>query len=225
VRLTLLADVHANLPALEAVLRDPRGRGERVVCAGDMVGYYPWPNEVLDLLRSHRADCVRGDHKRGLLGRVDITWFHDDAATALAWTRERLTAESLDYLASLEDRRRFRAGDRLVAVHHGSPGEDDEYVMPEHLSSGLLVAAEADIVFLGHTHHPMVGRYPDGLVVNPGSVGQPRDGDPRASYATIDTEALTAEVRRVPYDVEAVADRVREVRLPQGLANRLREGR
>lgn len=226
VRLTVLADPHGNLPALEAVIQAQKHhRTDRIVCAGDLVGYYPWPNEVLELLRSRNADCIRGNHDRGVLGLAEIGWFNENAAVALEWTMARLTAESKDYLWSIENRRRFRAGERLVAVYHGSPSDDDEYVLPEQLSSGLLVAAKADILILGHSHLPMMGKFREGLVLNPGSVGQPRDGDPRASYAVLDTAKLTAVIHRVGYDIEAVVERVAKERLPARLGERLRAGR
>jgi putative phosphoesterase len=225
VRLVVLSDPHANLPALEAVLRDARGRGDRLLCAGDLVGYHPWPNDVIEVLRANRVECIRGDHDRGVLGILDIGMFDDAGAHALEWTGERLTEESRAFLRSIEDRRRLRLGERLVAMHHGSPAEDDEAVFPEHLSPGLLHTARADLLLLGHTHVPMTARYPEGIVVNPGSVGQPRDGDPRASYAVVDLPSLAAEVRRVPYDVEAVVEQLARERLPAALGERLREGR
>jgi len=198
---------------------------DRVVCAGDLVGYYPWPNEVIDLLRSHNVDCVRGKHDRAAIGHLDVTWFAAHAATVLEWTVARLSEGSRNFLLSLENHRRFRAGERLVAVYNGSPLDEDEAIFPEAMSGGLLVGAKVDVLLLGNTHIPAIGRYGNGLVLNPGSVGQPRDGDPRAAYATVDTETLTAEVHRVPYDIDRVATRMEEERLPASLAARLREGR
>ena len=221
-----MSDVHANLPALEAVLKDlRRHHPEKVVCAGDLIGYYPWPNEVIDLLRSNNVDCVRGKHDRAAIGHLEIHWFAAHAATALEWTVARLSEESKNYLLSLENHRRFRAGARLVAVYSGSPLDEDEAIFPEAMSGGLLVGAQADVLVLGNTHIPAMGRYGNGVVLNPGSVGQPRDGDPRAAYGTVDTETLTAEVHRVPYDIEAVATRMEEEQLPESLVARLREGR
>ena len=224
-RLALIADPHANRPAIEAVLEAiDRERVDRIVCAGDLVGYNPWPNEVVALLRERGVLAIRGNHDRAALTGTAVG-FNPVAAEALAWTAKRLTAETVATLRELEDRTRFPAGRATVAVYHGSPRDDDEYVFPEDASEDLVDAAGTRIVVLGHTHVPMYCAYPSGIVVNPGSVGQPRDGDPRAAYAVLDTATEEWRVERVPYDVARVQSAIRRAGLPRFLAARLAVGR
>lgn len=224
-RLALISDPHANLPALEAVLRAIDGEGvDRVVCAGDLVGYNPWPNEVIALLRDRSVLMIRGNHDRAALaGRR--AGFNPFAAEALLWTTKQLAEEGASLLRRLEDRTRFDAGQETVAVYHGSPRDDDEYVYPEDATEDLVRVADADFVVLGHTHVPMFCAYPSGIVVNPGSVGQPRDGDPRAAYGVLDTATEEWRVERVVYDVAAVQRAIRHAGLPSHLADRLAVGR
>ena len=223
-RLAVLADVHANLPALEAVLRDvdslsPAG----LWVAGDLVGYNPWPNEVLQILRDRHAKAIRGNHDRGVLGD-DPFRFNELAAAALRWTRIQLTPGSVGYLKDLEDRTRTTMPEGVVAMYHGSPRDDDEYVFPYTADDSLVRKAGAPFVILGHTHLPMARAFRSGLLVNPGSVGQPRDGDPRAAWGLLDLSTRTFGLRRVPYDIDAVATAIRRTGLPTELADRLYAG-
>ena len=224
-RLALISDPHANLPALQAVLaaidREPV---DRIVCAGDLVGYNPWPNEVLALLRERGVLAIRGNHDRAALTGSAIG-LNPIAAEALAWTAKRLTPETFATLRKLDNRTRFPAGDATVAVYHGSPRDDDEYVFPEDAAEDLVRAAGVEVVVLGHTHVPMYCAYPTGIIVNPGSVGQPRDGDPRAAYALLDTDTEEWRVERVPYDIASVQRAIHRAGLPRFLADRLALGR
>jgi len=223
-RIAVLSDVHSNLPALRAVLEDVDGVGLNTIwVAGDLVGYNPRPNEVLELLRERKVRAIRGNHDRAALGG-DMSWFNELAVAALRWTRIVLTPASVGYLTNLEDRTRGAMPDGVVAMYHGSPRHDDEYVMPWMSSEGLVAMTGAPFVILGHTHLPMAKAFRSGLLVNPGSVGQPRDGDPRASWGVLDTGRRTFEVRRVPYDIDAVATEIRRFGLPIELAERLYAG-
>ena len=223
-RLALISDPHANLPALEAVLRALDREGvDRIVCAGDLVGYNPWPNEVVALLRDRGVLAIRGNHDRAMLGGK-MAAFNPIAAQALAWTATHLTSETMASLRRMEDRTRFVAGSKTVAVYHGSPRDDDEYVYPENATEDLVRAAGAEMVVLGHTHVPMYAAYPSGIVVNPGSVGQPRDDDPRAAYAVLDTTTEDWRVERVAYDVASAQHAIERAGLPRFLAARLAFG-
>ena len=223
-RLAVLADVHSNLPALEAVLADvDRVRPDGIWVAGDLTGYNPWPNEVLEILRNRKVRAIRGNHDRGAIGG-DTSWFNELAAAAVRWTRIHLTPASVGYLKDLEDRTRGTMPEGLVAMYHGSPRNDDEYVFPWTADESVVRTAGAPFVILGHTHLPMAFPFRSGLLVNPGSVGQPRDGDPKAAWGLLDLGARTFEVRRVPYDVEAVAAQIRKADLPHELADRLYAG-
>jgi putative phosphoesterase len=223
-RIAVLSDVHGNLPALRAVLEDVDRLGLSTIwVAGDHVGYNPWPNEVLEILRSRKVRAIRGNHDRAVLGG-DTSWFNELAAAAIRWTRIVLAPAGVGYLKELEDRTRGTMPEGLVAMYHGSPRHDDEYVMPWMASEDLVALAGAPYVILGHTHLPMLASFRSGLLVNPGSVGQPRDGNPRAAWGVLDTGRRAFEVRRVPYDVDAVATAIRRVGLPGDLADRLYAG-
>ena len=223
-RLAILADVHSNLPALEAVLRDvdslsPSG----IWVAGDLIGYNPWPNEVLQILRDRQTKAIRGNHDRAALGE-DPFRFNELAATAMRWTRIQLTPGNVGYLKEMEDRTRAELPEGAVAMYHGSPRDDDEYVFPWAADESLVKKAGAPFVILGHTHLPMALSFRSGLLVNPGSVGQPRDRDPRAAWGLLDLTRRTFQVRRVAYDIDAVAAAIRRAGLPIELADRLYSG-
>jgi len=224
VRIAVLSDVHANLPALRAVLADLDAiRPDEVWCAGDLVGYNPWPNEVLEILKARRVKAIRGNHERAVLSG-DTSWFNELAAAAVKWTRIHAAPSSVGYLKDLQDRTRATFADGTIAMYHGSPRNDDEYVLPWSASPDLVAQAQADVVILGHTHLPMAFAWPVGMLVNPGSVGQPRDGDPRAAWGLLDTSRRTFDMRRVPYDVDVVAREIRRVGLPPELGERLFSG-
>lgn len=223
-RIAVLADVHANLPALEAVLADVDARRpDEIWVAGDHVGYNPWPNEVLEILRRRQVKAIRGNHDRAVLGG-DTSWFNDLAAAAIRWTRVVLAPAGMGYLKSLEDRIRGRTAEGVVAMYHGSPRNDDEYVMPWAADEALVEMARAPFVLLGHTHLPMSLAFRSGLLVNPGSVGQPRDGDPRAAWGLLDTTARLFELRRVAYDIGRVVHEIHRAGLPAELGERLLYG-
>ncbi len=223
-RIALLSDVHSNLPALQAVLADlDTLRPDQVWVAGDLVGYNPWPNEVLQILKDRHVRAIRGNHDRATLGG-DTSWFNELAAAAIRWTRIVLTPASVGYLSSLEDRTRSRVPEGVVAMYHGSPRNDDEYVMPWAADEALVRMSGAPFTILGHTHLPMSLAFPSGLLVNPGSVGQPRDQDPRAAWGLLDTTARAFVIRRVAYDIGAVVKEIHKAGLPAELGERLQYG-
>src|SRR6266705_3517786 len=202
-RLAVLSDVHSNLPALQAVLADvDRIAPDGIWVAGDLVGYNPWPNEVLEILRERHVRAIRGNHDRGAIGG-DTSWFNELAAEGVRWTRIHLAPAGVGYLKDLEDRTRSTMPEGVVAMYHGSPRNDDEYVFPWTADEALVQKAGAPFVILGHTHLPMARSFRSGLLVNPGSVGQPRDSDPRAAWGLLDLTRRTFAIRRVPYDLDA----------------------
>ncbi len=223
-RIALLADIHGNLPALEAVLRDVDIQGaDAIWVAGDIVGYNPWPNEVVQVLKDRKVKAIRGNHDRAAL-TGDTSWFNEVAAQAIRWTRIVLTPASVGYLKFLEDRTRVTMPHGTVAMFHGSPRNDDEYVLPWAADEYLVRMAHAQFTVLGHTHIPMAFSSRYGILVNPGSVGQPRDRDPRAAWALLDTATGGVGQRRIPYVVGAVAAAIHKAGLPAELAERLRWG-
>ncbi len=223
-RIAVLADVHANLPALRVVLADVDAhRPDQIWVAGDLVGYNPWPNEVIQVLKDRHVRAIRGNHDRAALSG-DTSWFNELAAEALRWTRIVLTPASVGYLSSLEDRTRSRVAEGVVTMYHGSPRNDDEYVMPWAADEALARMSGAPFTILGHTHLPMSLAFPSGLLVNPGSVGQPRDQDPRAAWGLLDTAARRFVVRRVAYDIGVVVKEIHKAGLPAELGERLPYG-
>ncbi|WP_277554673.1 metallophosphoesterase family protein [Halobaculum limi] len=229
-RLGVVSDVHGNRIALDAVLDDmPPVDG--LVCAGDVVGYNPWPAACLERVRDCGVPTVMGNHDRAVATGTAFR-FNQMASAGVEYARERLDDDAIEWLASLPDRR--TVADGRVAVVHGHPADPDRYTYPDDFSGDLLdVAAdrlgvdagELDALILGHTHVQGYEVFPEGVVCNPGSVGQPRDGDPRAAYAVLDVAERTVEQRRVEYDIDAVADAVEEAGLPERIGSRLYDGK
>ena len=239
-RLAVLSDIHANLAALEAVRLDLPAVDE-VWVLGDIVGYGPQPNEVIAVLQEMGARSVLGNHDGAAIGTVDTSWFNPDAARAIEWTAEVVDENSRAYLAALPE---VRVEGELTAVH-GSPRDPMwEYITGSGVAAANLSAFETRLCLHGHTHVPIVFQSDDGQVepvaatpgtpvsvsagralVNPGSVGQPRDGNPAASYLVLDTDSGSLEFRRVAYDIEATQELMHRAGLPPRLAERLDYGR
>lgn len=218
-RVGLVSDIHGNRVALDAVIADMPDV-DRLVCAGDVVGYNPWHAACVEWIRDRAVPTVMGNHDRAVAGGGNFA-FNSMAGAGVRHARETVSEEQIDWLADLPDRRRVL--DDRVALVHGHPENPDRYTYPEEFHPGLL--GEADVLVLGHTHVQGHEVYDEGIVVNPGSVGQPRDGDPRAAYAVLDLDAMTVDERRVPYDIDRVVHAVAEAGLPERIGTRLREGR
>lgn len=232
----MLSDIHSNLVALDAVLAKV-GAVDAIWHLGDVVGYGPEPDGVVDRLSSLGAVGVRGNHDAAATGGTEISWFNPEARAAMEWTREAISDATRAWLAALPQRR-MEANFTLV---HGSPRDPTwEYVTSAALARAGLSAISTEHGLHGHTHIPIAFTMVDGrmrtlapragntvalgegrTLLNPGSVGQPRDGDPRASYLILDTTAGTATWGRVAYDIEAVRTMMRAAGLPARLADRL----
>ncbi|MCB0882472.1 MAG: metallophosphoesterase family protein [Thermoleophilia bacterium] len=240
--IAILSDVHGNLHALEAVLEAVAGRGiARWWCLGDMVGYGAFPAETLAACVAGAERCLAGNHDLGAAGRVPMAEFSDAAAVALAWTAERLDDDAMRALARLQP----QDVDSSPPLYHASPRDPVwEYVLTPRQAEHALVDSPRPLTLVGHTHMAAAWNLTgaDGLrrirvdqgaialgrgrwLVNPGSVGQPRDHDPRASWAVFDPENETIEVIRTPYDVHGAQAAIRDAGLPRLLADRLGEGR
>lgn len=220
-KVAVIADIHSNRPALEAVLRGI-GDVKEIYCLGDLVGYNPFPDEVVEKVRERGVRCVLGNHDHAVV-TGNVFGFNPYAARAVLWTRKKMKEKNIAYLASLplELRNSFY-------MVHGSPRRClEEYVAldyPDEVLKSFFVMAQRSIVALAHTHVPYVRRLGDRLLFNPGSVGQPRDHDPRASYALLDVDKRQVEIKRVRYDVEDVVEAVTREGLPRVLGYRLRGG-
>jgi diadenosine tetraphosphatase ApaH/serine/threonine PP2A family protein phosphatase len=240
-RVAVVSDIHSNLHALEAVLEalDEESPDE-LWCLGDLVGYGPRPNECCALIAERAQVCLAGNHDLAITGALDMDEFHGDAAAAARWNREQLTPESRAILHELEP----HATTHGVALYHGSARDPVwEYVLSDEAALATLAVAGVPLVLVGHSHVALRvtatenvvdgGLAAAGLelelaglqaVLNPGSVGQPRDGDPRAAWLLLDLEAQKAAFHRVEYDIAATQQEMREAGLPEFLAARLELG-
>jgi predicted phosphodiesterase len=239
-RVAVISDVHAKYHALEDVLRDVDADGvDAVWCLGDTVGYGPRPNECCDVIRERSDHCLVGNHDLVVLGELDLGDFNEEAAAAARWTADVLTDESGDFLQRLEPSGHFHG----VDLFHASARDPVwEYVLSEEAARATLELAAAPLILVGHSHVALAiaqdgaevvgGLAPGGTQVelqghwllNPGSVGQPRDGDPRAAWLLLDLDRRFAAFHRVPYPVQRTQDEMHERGLPETLAARLARG-
>jgi len=228
-RLAVISDVHANRPALTAVFDDcPTVDGW--LCAGDVVGYGPHPGFCVDAMRDREITTVLGNHDRAVVTNSDFS-FNSSARDGVVYARQTLTVNQQSWLSGRSTA--LSSFDGRVAVVHGHPNDPDRYVYPALFSGDDIGAARetvpgaehCDVLICGHTHVQAYEQFDEGVVLNPGSVGQPRDSDARAAYALLDLETLSVENRRVDYDIEAVVKAVEESGLPESSGTRLRKGR
>lgn len=228
-RLAIFSDIHANLPALEAVLADIASRQfDGLYCLGDLVGYAPFPNEVAERIRLEQIPTIMGNYDDGVgFERDDCGCAYREADEkrrgdqSLAWTKAHVTAENKAFLRTLAPELRFEADGRRVLLVHGSPRKINEYLFEDRPLSSfqrLAASSNADIIVYGHTHKPYTKLVDDVLFVNVGSVGKPKDGDRRACYAILDTLAPAAEFVRVEYDLPRVTAAIRASELPPEFA-------
>jgi predicted phosphodiesterase len=241
-RVAVLSDIHANRQAFEAVLADAASTSvDELWCLGDVVGYGADPNACVDLARGHAAVCLAGNHDLAVTGGLSLSEFSRGAELAARWTQEVIGPDQLDYLTALEPARSVDG----LGLYHGSPRDPIwEYVLSALLAELCFDVAPERIVLIGHSHVALSFVRREGEIatgqrreaddevnirhgewlLNPGSVGQPRDGDPRASWLLLDTDAHTANWRRVEYDIGGAAAAIRQARLPDSLAERLGYG-
>lgn len=224
-RLAIIADVHSNIHALEAVVRElDKVDYDMLLCAGDVVGYGANPNECCSKVRDLADLVVFGNHELAAL-TGDVIWMNPHAAKAAIWTTGMLTRESKEFLSQLELEARADLEGRTCAMYHGSVGSAVRYVYEDDVNDSMLKEADCSVLVLGHTHVPYAVRFPQGIAVNPGSVGQPRDGDPRASFAVLDTKNMQCKIQRTEYDTEAAWEAIVGSGLPDYLGERLLVGR
>jgi len=240
-RVAVISDIHGNLHALEAVLQDvDEQRVDVTWCLGDLVGYGPRPNECCAEVERAAQLCLVGNHDLGVLGRIPLAEFSDDAAAAARWSQSVLNAEARAFLERLES----LGSAEDVELFHASPRDPVwEYVLSDEVALAAFRLTSAPVVLVGHSHVALAFVLENGAVdgavvpggaeidvaegrfiLNPGSVGQPRDGDPRAAYLVLDLDARRALHRRVAYPIERTQKEIRERGLPEALADRLAHG-
>jgi diadenosine tetraphosphatase ApaH/serine/threonine PP2A family protein phosphatase len=246
VRYLLISDLHGNYEALAAVLDHARGHYDRIVCCGDLVGYGPDPNRIVEWARANLFAVIRGNHDRACCGIDDLEWFNPIAQAASRWTMAELTPENTAWLRTLP---RGPIAVNGFTIAHGSPLDEDEYISSLTDADNLYDYLESSVTFIGHTHlqggfawsegnrsaiarpkssESVVGFRldPDGIyLINPGSTGQPRDADPRAAYAIFHSEERAVTLHRVAYDFDAVRQKIENSGLPPALGWRLAFGK
>jgi putative phosphoesterase len=218
-RLGVISDVHGNRVALDAVF-DEMPAVDRLVCAGDVVGYNPWPAECVTAIRERSVPTVMGNHDRAVASDSAFG-FNSMAQAGVEYAREHLGESALAWLADLPDERMLLDG--RVKVVHGHPDDPDHYTYPAEFAPDLLDGE--DLLVMGHTHVQHHAVFDEGIVLNPGSVGQPRDGNPDAAFAVVDLDAGEVDEHRVAYDIDRVADEIDAAGLPTRLGQRLYKGR
>lgn len=244
-RYLILSDIHANWEALQAVLAKAKASYDRIVCCGDVVGYGADPDAVTEWTRSNIGSIVRGNHDKACAGLEDLEWFNALARTSALWTQAIMKPDNIGYLHDLVKGPERIDGFQIV---HGSPLDEDEYVVSEQDVAQVAPYLDASVSFFGHTHlqcgflcHRNGVKRLRGVdaesnaqvldldsdasyLINPGSVGQPRDGDPRAAYAIYQPDARLVTLCRAEYDVAAAQRKILEAGLPELLALRLEAG-
>lgn len=244
-RYLILSDIHANWEALQAVLGQVRSEYDRIVCCGDLVGYGADPDPVTEWVRANVGAIVRGNHDKAAAGLEDLEWFNPVAKQSALWTQAAMKPENIAYLRDLA-----RGPEKIdgFQILHGSPLDEDEYVVTEHDVGQIAPYLDSSLSFFGHTHlqggflchrNGVIGLRGvdegsnDGAIqlesdvsylINPGSVGQPRDGDPRAAYAVYEPEARLVTLFRTEYDVAKAQEKILKAGLPEMLAARLEAG-
>lgn len=244
-RFLILSDIHANWEALESVLTDARGRFDRIVCLGDLVGYGADPDLVTEWVWQNAELVIRGNHDKACAGLEDLEWFNPVAQFSALWTQKITKPKNIVYLRKLPKGPAEVEGFQVV---HGSPLDEDEYLLSDQDARQIAPYLDLAITFFGHTH--VQGGFlclPNGVkrlakpkrasnaetieldpdayyLINPGSVGQPRDSDPRAAYALYDRERKLVEFRRVEYPVAVAQQKILDAGLPDVLAHRLSAG-
>ena len=237
----IISDIHSNLEALDAVLLQ-MGSVERILCLGDIVGYGPNPNECVEIIRAKKALCVAGNHDKAVLGEIDISHFPPDGQEAVIWTLSEMKKDNLAFLKSLPLEIRQ---DDFIGVHGSLKNHLHEYITSVRESVSTFDIMDKTLCFVGHSHRPFIikkdikGDYDadvlrDGqeidisniykAIINSGSVGQPRDGDPRASFCIYDSEKRIVKIKKVDYDIVSVQDKMKKAGLSDDLIKILNTG-
>ncbi len=240
-RVLIISDIHANLAAFKAVLADAEGQWEQIWCLGDIIGYGPNPNQCVDLLQAQNHVSLSGNHDWAALGKLDISSFNRVARLAITWTKNRLTPESIEYLRSLPAHIEMPN----FTLAHASPRQPVwEYILDAETAAINFDYFKTPYCLVGHTHVPViyeankekhVSAHPPAYdaplqltsnrhIINPGSVGQPRDANPDAAYALLDTESLMWQHKRTPYPIAETQALMREEKMPDRLIERLSYG-
>ncbi|WP_276273638.1 metallophosphoesterase family protein [Haloarcula litorea] len=221
-KLAVISDIHSNLTALEAVLEDVPGDIDETICLGDVVGYGPNPLECVRKVWQHCSTVLQGNHDREFVNPEGYRC-NSQAREGLRYSKKQVKGKYREWLQNLPRTTEFLDGDILLA--HDHPEQVDRYVTPDEFSDVRQYLDDYEACFLGHTHVPGEKVVDNRLILNPGSVGQPRDGDFRAGYAVVDTSDWSTDLRRVRYNISDVKGEIARAGLPEGIGMRLGYGR
>lgn len=224
--IVFIADIHSNIEALEAVLK--KTKGSTIYCLGDLVGYGANPNEVIELIRSQNIKSIMGNHDFAVQSG-NMSYLNPRAALAIKWTRKNLTEDNLNLLSTLPKVLRINRDNKRILLFHATPEDPifGDYIHPEtdpFKFQSYATEYEEEIIGLGHLHVPYIYRQLDKLIFNPGSIGQPRDGNPLARYSKLDLKSLKLTIHEVDYDRELSARKIVQADLPKVFATRLFKG-
>ena len=231
-RIAIISDIHANIYALETVLKDIHRKKniEEIICLGDVVGYYPYPNECIELVKEQCSLTMLGNHDAGVIGDEPAFYFNPTAYEMITWTKENIKTQHEKWLTTLPRRRTIERNGKSWYLVHGSPFKVFDY-MDAHSKKQWAITldkafetTETDILMVGHTHVPVKIKHKGKYFLNPGSVGQPRNGNPGADYAIINTNPFNISIIHLKYDFSPLQKKMEDLGLPKSLSDRLNDG-
>jgi len=231
-KIAVISDIHSNIYALEVILQDIQKRKniDEIICLGDIVGYYPFPNECIELIKDECSISMLGNHDAGVLGDEPSFYFNQNAYTMIQWTQEEILSENKKWLTTLPRRKTIERNDKSIYLVHGSPFKTFDYMDNQTEKQWKLMLQEAfeitktEILMVGHTHIPFKFKFKKYHFLNPGSVGQPRNGKPGAYYAIVNTNPVSITMVHLKYDHKPVQEEMKKLDLPKFLSDRLNRG-
>lgn len=225
-KIVLISDIHSNLEAFEAVLEEiKKSKVKKIFCLGDIVGYGASPNECINLIRKNRIKSIIGNHDYEAIKLQSIEWFNPIAKEAILWTHKQLTEENKKFLKNLPTYLEF---ENMYLVHGSPRNHIYEYIFPdtdEYDLKEFFIIVKKPVIALGHTHIQFIKKLNKKIIINPGSVGQPRDLNPKAAFCLFNTKNLKVDLERVKYDIDKAANKILKAGLPKFLSDRLYLGR
>lgn len=216
-KIGIIADIHSNIYGLQSVLKQLKNI-DLVLCAGDIVGYHTFVNEVIEKIKKRNIKCILGNHDAYLLGSIPIK-DNSIIKKSIEYTRKIITKKNLEYLKKIDKPYKNLEIDNIkIKIYHGSPWNHfEDYIYPDYQNFNRFKKIDADLIILGHTHWPMIKKIEKTIIVNPGSCGQPRDYNPKASFAIFDTKTKNISIKRVDYEIDKVCQAIQNTDLDKKL--------
>lgn len=224
-KIAIISDIHSNFPALEEVLKEIKKRKiKKIFCCGDVIGYGSMPNKCIKELIKNNVKSIYGNHEYALLNENSLSWFNYQAVKALLWHKENLNKNAWRWIKKLKEKMIIKIANKKIAIFHGSPNSCFEYVWEEtsqEIFNYWLEQYNVDIIILGHTHIPFIKNIKNKIIINPGSVGQPRDKNNKASFCIINLKNFNSKIIRINYNIDKIAKDIMKKGLPKIFADRL----